>query len=446
MDDTATRANAAATEGQAMGDALSDTITPNAASRSVPLPRLLSIATRNVWRHGRRSALTASCVAAAVAAVVFFMGFYRGTYDEMFYAAIIDYQTAHAQLQSPGLDPEDPSDWARPSATLTGWGKAAAQAARVPGVLGLAPRLELACFAGDGVEKLPALFAGVDFAAESTVSAFTSRLARGQLPAERGEALVGDSIASLFGLEPGSTIMVQANTSAGAPNLARFRVSGVFDTGFAGLDASFIAAPLADAQELADAPGAVNRIYARLDSPDSVEGAMPALAAAASLAGAEARPWTRYAADALAHAKNETVFYYIFLGILLLVSAQAIASTMRVAAFERVREIGALRAGGWTRSDVFTLFALESAAIGAAGVAAGAGLGGLASALLRAHPIDVSSMAAAIEYPFFSMTCSSRPGDFLLAAAIGVTAALAAGISPARKAARTNIARALSTH
>lgn len=414
--------------------------------RSVPLPRLLSIAARNLGRHGRRTLLTASCVAASTAALIAFMGYYRGTYDEMFYAAIVDYQTAHAQIQSPALDPEDPDGWARPESTLRSWEGAAREAGRVESVRAVAPRLELSCFVGDGAEKAPSLLAGVDFAAEAGVSEFTKRIVEGAAPGGRGQILVGTGLARLFALVPGSTLLVQASTSSGAPNIARFAVSGIFDTGFSGLDASFVAVPLADAQELADAPGAVNRLYVKLGSIDDVEAAMPGLSAAAALAGAEARPWTRYAHEAIDHAKNETVFYYLFLVILVLVSSMAIASTMRVAVLERVREIGALRATGWTRSDVFGLFAAESGAVGLCGSAAGSLLGGALCALLAAFPIDVSAMAESIDYPFFSMTSSSRPGDFLLAAAIGVLAALVAGVGPARKAARTNIAAALSTH
>jgi ABC-type lipoprotein release transport system permease subunit len=44
------------------------------------------------------------------------------------------------------------------------------------------------------------------------------------------------------------------------------------------------------------------------------------------------------------------------------------------------------------------------------------------------------------------MTSSSKAGDFILAAAIGIGASLAAGLAPARRAARTNIVKALSTH
>lgn len=415
------------------------------ARRSVPSARLFAIAFRNLARQGRRSLATSSCVAASVAAIVFFIGYYRGTYDQMFYGAIIDYQTAHAQIQSPCLDPEDPSSWSRPEATIVGWEPSVQAAMRAPKARAVAPRLELACFVGDGKEKLPALLAGVDFAAEKGVSVFSSKLVRGALPSAGGQILVGDSIAKLFSLEIGSPLLVQATTSSGSPNIERFSVAGIFDSGYSGLDESFVAAALADAQALADLPEAVNRIYVKLSSSDAVAAAMPALESAASLSGAESRPWTSYAQDAIRHAKSETVFYYVFLAIIVLVSASAISSTMRVAAFERVREIGAMRAEGWTRSDVFWLFFVESAAVGLCGSVAGAAAGGVLSALLAAFPYDVSALSGAIDYPFFAMTSSSRPGDFLLAAAVGIGAAMAAGIAPARRAARTNIVKALST-
>jgi putative ABC transport system permease protein len=389
--------------------------------------------------------MTTLCVAASAAAIVAFMGYYRGTYDLMFYGAIIDYQTAHAQFQAPGLDPEDPSGWARPASTLAGWEPSVAAARRLPAVRGVAPRLELACFVGDGLERVPALLAGVDFAAEPGVSVFADHVAKGSLPSGRNQALVGSGLARLFSLEPGSQLLVQASTSSGAPNIARLNVAGLFESGFSGLDSGLVAVALADAQELADAPGAVNRIYVKLPSMEAVDGAMPALREAALLSGAEARPWTDYAQAAIRHARSETVFYYVFLAVLVFLSASAIASTMRVAAFERVREIGTLRAGGWTRGDVFGLFFLESGAAGLLGSMAGAAAGGLASALLAAFPIDVSAMAGVIDYPFFAMTSASRPGDFVLAAAVGVGSALAAGLAPARRAARTNIVKALSS-
>ena len=404
------------------------------------------MARRNLARHGRRSILTCASVAAQAAAIVFFMGYYRGTYDEMFYGAIIDYQTAHAQIQAAGLDPDDPAGWVRPRALMTGWRPAAAAARAAPKVVGAAPRLEMPCLAGDGAEKAPALLAGVDFEEEPKVSVFAARVAKGRLPSASGEVLVGDGLAELFAWEPGSTIVVQAGTSHGTPNIARFSVAGIFDSGFGSFDSSFLAISLPDAQELADAPGAANRVYVKLSSAEALDRAMPAIAAAASGIGAIARPWTFYASEAIDHASTETVFYYVFLAVLVAVSASAIASTMRMAAFERVREVAAMRATGWTRADVFLLFAMESAAIGIAGSAAGAAVGGAASAILHIFPVDARAMSAAIDYPFFSMTSSSQPGDFLVGTLVGSVAALVAGVAPARKAARTNIVQALSTH
>lgn len=413
-------------------------------SRRIPTPMLAAMAARNLARHGRRSSLTAICVAATAAAIVVFLGFYRGTYDELFFGAIIDYQTAHAQFQSPSLDPDDPSAWLEEASTMAGWEGAAREAASLPSVIGVAPRLEFPGFAGDGVERLPVLASGVDFEAERRVSVFAKALKAGSLPDKTGEVLVGSGLAKLFGLAPGSALLLQATTAGGNPNLTRCAVSGIFEAGLASLDGSFVALRLADAQGFADAPGRVNRVYVKLEKADDLAGAMPRLEALASSIGAEARPWTYYAKEAIDHAKVESVFYYIFLAILVVVSASAISGTMRMAAIERVKEIAAMRATGWTVAEVRSLFRFESAAIGLAGAAAGSILGGTISALLRAFPIDAGAMGAATDYPFFSMTSSSRPVDFAFAAAVSVLAALAAGAGPARRAAKTNIVRALS--
>ena len=56
-------------------------------------------------------------------------------------------------------------------------------------------------------------------------------------------------------------------------------------------------------------------------------------------------------------------------------SATGIANTVLMAAYERVREIGTLRAMGMTRPGVIQLFVLEGALLGAVGGLLGAALG-----------------------------------------------------------------------
>jgi putative ABC transport system permease protein len=76
--------------------------------------------------------------------------------------------------------------------------------------------------------------------------------------------------------------------------------------------------------------------------------------------------------------------------IALLVAALGIANTMAMSVFERTKEIGVLRAMGWSRGRVMTLILIEAAALGAAGGGAGVLLGWGALRILGALPQTAS--------------------------------------------------------
>ena len=65
----------------------------------------------------------------------------------------------------------------------------------------------------------------------------------------------------------------------------------------------------------------------------------------------------------------------VVVGIVILVAATGIMNTVVMAAFERIREIGALRALGMQLEGVVALFVAEALIIGLVGAAAGCGLG-----------------------------------------------------------------------
>ncbi len=116
-------------------------------------------------------------------------------------------------------------------------------------------------------------------------------------------------------------------------------------------------------------------------------------------------------------------------GISLLVGAVGIFTIMTIAVNERTSEIGLLRALGATRLQVLMLFlgeaTLLSALGGLAGLAVGAGAGGLLGLAIPALPITI-----AWRYVF-------------MAEAIAVAIGLVAGVLPARRAARLDPVEAL---
>lgn len=413
---------------------------------SIPIRVLAKAAARNLARHRRRTAVNALSVAVTTAILAFFMGYYRGSYEELLYSSIIDYQTAHVQVQSAGFDKADADAYARPENLMPEWRGLLSQIRGVKGVVEAAPRLLLAGFAGDGTEKLPLLIAGVEPEAERVVGVAERSIVAGADLADSGSILIGESFAKLFKMEPGSRCVLQTWTANGTPNIRDFTVSGIFRTGYAPLDRTSVFVRMGDAQALADTGDRINKIFVRCRETRAVEGILPVLAGAARSYGYTATSWRTYAEGILSHSRNETFFYYIFLAILFALSISTIANTMYVSVFQRTREIGSLRAIGWRRGEVFRLFLFESAAVGVLGGAVGTLIGAAASFALYAFPIDLRSMSSAMEIPFFEIKSVPAAVDFLASAAAGFVCAILAGTTPARRAARVDVVKALTTH
>jgi putative ABC transport system permease protein len=433
--------------------------TPASSANPLPPNRFLlsaiaSIAIKNLFRHRRRTVVNLIGIAVAVGSLLFFQAFYRGSYEELMFGTIIDYQTAHLQVQSAAFVDEDPDSYATEPSMIADWEGLCGSLRKVTRVSELSPRLIIPAFAGDGIRKRAVLLAGIDQQAERKAMRTLDRLSAGRPLSGPGQVLIGDSLARLFGLQPGGQLRVQVRTVDGVPNIQTFTIVGFFVTGYAQIDRGMVFASLPDVQEVSSAGDRVNRIHIRAASVDDVGAVTDAIEGVLSqarplkntgTARLVTKPWTESAAGLLEHSRGDQLFMYVFLGILLVLALSTVAGTMYMAVFERTREIGTLRAMGWHRAEVFQLFMLEAALIGISGSALGIILGGTASVCLARFPIDLSGLSGSLDIPFLKMTCRLTGLDAAVASLAGAAAAAGAGIAPARRAASLGIVKALST-
>ncbi|MET0821937.1 MAG: FtsX-like permease family protein [Aeromicrobium sp.] len=125
---------------------------------------------------------------------------------------------------------------------------------------------------------------------------------------------------------------------------------------------------------------------------------------------------------------------YALLGLAIVIAALGIVNTLALSVVERTRELGLLRAIGLDRAQVRRMVRLEAVAIAALGACLGIGLGLLFGFVLQRAVVDQGVTDLAIPW--------ARLALFVVAAVlVGVLAA----VLPARRAARLDVLRAISS-
>ena len=153
---------------------------------------------------------------------------------------------------------------------------------------------------------------------------------------------------------------------------------------------------LSRAQKLLRMGNGVTEILVFLKNPKDADGFARSLKLPH---GIEARTLNELLGPVASMLRFTDIFYALFFGFLVALAAFAIVNTMTVAVFERMREIGTLKALGMTDNEIFELFTLEGALLGLAGGLTGSALGYGLAAILAKHGINYGSMLKNISLP-----------------------------------------------
>ena len=260
----------------------------------------------------------------------------------------------------------------------------------------------------------------------------------GKIPqASEDGVLVGYGVAKLLNIHPGDQIIMQARTSAGAINALSLPVAGVLRASNPYIDALGILMPDTLANTLIQIEGVSSHIAVRLSHRSKTE-KMESEVEALLGEDYEVVTWVEETQALMDIQRIREKALNVLVFILLAMSAAGIANTILMAAYERIREIGTLRAMGMHRRDVLKLFIIEGAYIGTIGGLLGMALGVVVTGYYSTYGIDLTSLMeadqqanipiSAMLYLAFSWKLS------ILAGLFGVIVSVVASVYPARVA------------
>jgi putative ABC transport system permease protein len=273
-----------------------------------------------------------------------------------------------------------------------------------------------------------------------------STIARGRWLEDRDErgVVIGGGLARALGVTAGDVVTLLATTRDGMLNAIDGTVVGVADIHIKELDDRYLATSLGLASDLLDARGEVSRVVVFLRRTSGTDAALRDIGAALAGAGfrIDGRTW-RDLAQFYGQVRTLYLGIFGFMGaILVAVVLLAAVNTMMMAAAERTREIGTLRAIGTRPGAIRRMFVAEGIILALGGCVCGAIVSLLMRLVLnhsgivlppppgatRAMPLHVELYAAAYVAGAVAMTATSALASWL----------------PARRASRMPIVEALT--
>jgi lipoprotein-releasing system permease protein len=330
----------------------------------------------------------------------------------------------------------------RPGAEIHNYEALAAKLAAIPGVRSVTPATYQTVLLSFGGQALGVVAKGVEPERERRGDQALQRIAAGNFDftpdADGIDALmVGKQLTDEWKMAPGDYVTLMSPqgrlTPFGlTPRTRRFRVAGVFNSGFYDYDKNWCFLTLHAAQSLSGTGDVVNVFEFRLDNPGR---AGEIARQAEQMAGRDylATTWMEQNFALFRALRLEKLVTAIFIGLITFVAGLNILVVLSMMVTDKARDIAVLMSMGTRREQIRKIFLWQGIAIGFTGTLIGLCVG-YAFALLAGsyHLIPLDPQIYAVSYvPFHP---SALDGVWITAAAMGIS--IGATILPARAAAR----------
>jgi lipoprotein-releasing system permease protein len=338
--------------------------------------------------------------------------------------------TAHISLTRPG------------SGGISNYQALSEKLQQMDGVRSVTPAIYETVLLSFGGQARGVVTKGIELAREKKSDEALQKLTSGQLDFSTDAdgidgLIVGKQLSDEWKLRPGDYVTLTSPqgrlTPFGLmPRTRRFRVAGVFESGFYDYDENWCFVSLQAAQSLAGSGDIVNVLEFRLIKPELAAQIAPQVEQAAGK-GFSAATWMEENRALFRALKLEKLVTAIFIGLITFVAGLNILVVLSMTVTDKARDIAVLLSMGARREQIRRIFLFQGIAIGASGTLLGLVFGYAFSWIAGTYqllPLDPQVYAV----PFVPFHPNFLDGLWIAIAAMSI--AIVATLLPAREAAR----------
>ena len=327
---------------------------------------------------------------------------------------------------------------------IENWETLAARIRQVAHVTAAGPALYTPIFFTGPVQSQGGILKGVDIGAELRISDTLRHLKAGSVDRLRAApdgglpgVILGARLAEDIGMLQNSIVTMTCPTCeltpmGPRPSIRRFRVVGIFESGFFDIDDRWAYTSLVAAQQALSLQDVVNQIEVKLDDLNRAPEVAQAIE---KIAGPKyaTTTWMERNRQLLNALKMEKAVTVVTIGLIELVAALNILITLVMMVMEKYRDIAVLMSMGARRAQIRGIFMLQGVLIGVVGTAIGLAAGyALCYFADRYRWIRLDEQVYALSFVPFE----PRWVDGVWVAAAAILVSFLATIYPARSATR----------
>ena len=259
---------------------------------------------------------------------------------------------------------------------LPDWRTIAAEAKATPGVTSAIPLIEQPLFATVEGRAEPILLRGMQLPdLRSTIAGKVKSGNLTEVTPGSGNVAIGSKLAESLGVGIGDSISVlnpagQSTPFGTAPRIVSYRVAATFEIGVYDFDKAYVVMPMEDAQELLFLGDTVGMVELRTVDPDKVSQILAPLAPKVIRDGV-ITDWRQMNASLFQALEVERITMFVVLGIVILIAAFNILSSLIMLVRAKTRDIAILRTMGASRAAMLRIFMTVGMIIGVLGILVG---------------------------------------------------------------------------
>lgn len=338
------------------------------------------LAWRNIWRHTRRSLITASAMAGGVALCMAYVAVLDGMFADLF-EKMVTKQTGHAQLHHPRY-PKTKALFD----TLDDAGPLERDIRSTAGVRATSARVYGFALLAVGETSGGGQLVGVHPPDEAAVRSLDEDITEGAWLAAAPEqnVVLGVDLAESLDATLGDELVVVTSAADGSLGNALYTVSGLLKTGSVFIDRSGAFIHREDAQELFALSGRVHEIVVLAEDKiqidevaDALKAAMTRPSDADGVGGVLVRSWAEVSPSSYQLISMQDAIGLLLSLLIFGLAGLGILNTMLMSVFERTKELGVLIALGLKPRQVLAVILLETLLLTVIAMVVGLLLGGL---------------------------------------------------------------------